>query len=83
MSCSTVPQLTVEHVEDKYRPLFHFTPKTAWMSNWRYGALVPTIQFRGAMALPRELKLFSTDEGIFASAAPYLKFLLSEKSLNQ
>ena len=42
----------------------------AWMSNWRYGALVPTRQFRGAMALPRELKLFSTDEGIFASAAP-------------
>ena len=42
----------------------------AWMSNWRYGALVPTRQFRGAMALPRELKLFSTKDGIFASAAP-------------
>jgi fructan beta-fructosidase len=40
------------------------------MSNWRYGALVPTRQFRGAMALPRELKLFSTEDGIFASAAP-------------
>lgn len=42
----------------------------AWMSNWRYGALVPTKQFRGAMALPRELKLFSVDGDVYASSAP-------------
>ena len=41
-----------------------------WMSNWRYGALVPTKQFRGAMALPRELKLFSVDGDVYASSAP-------------
>lgn len=29
----------------------------AWMSNWQYANLVPTMQFRSAMTLPRELEL--------------------------
>ncbi|MHC2184400.1 fructan beta-fructosidase [Rathayibacter agropyri] len=33
----------------------------AWMNNWQYGEEIPTGQWRGAMALPRELTLQSID----------------------
>lgn len=36
----------------------------AWMSNWRYANVVPTESWRGAMTLPRELKLISTKNGV-------------------
>jgi len=36
----------------------------AWMSNWRYANVIPTDGWRGAMTLPRELKLISTTDGI-------------------
>lgn len=75
--CDTPPQVSkwLDYGKDHYAAVTFANTggraiSQAWMSNWRYGALVPTRQFRGAMALPRELKLFSTDEGIFASAAP-------------
>lgn len=42
-----------------------------WMSNWQYAADVPTIQFRSANTLPREIGLFKGDNGeIYASSAP-------------
>lgn len=41
-----------------------------WMSNWQYGNIVPTKQFRSANALPRELRLYTQDGDIFLSAAP-------------
>lgn len=34
-----------------------------WMNNWSYAQLVPTIEWRGAMTLPRELILKNTDHG--------------------
>ncbi len=42
-----------------------------WMSNWQYAAEVPTLQFRSANTLPREIGLFQGSDGeIYASSAP-------------
>ena len=35
----------------------------AWMSNWQYADRVPTMQFRSANSIPRELDLFRDDDG--------------------
>ena len=35
----------------------------AWMSNWEYADAVPTMQFRSANTLPRELDLFRARDG--------------------
>ncbi|MCF0202062.1 MAG: glycoside hydrolase family 32 protein, partial [Bacteroidaceae bacterium] len=34
----------------------------AWMSNWQYATVVPTMQFRSANSLPRDLDLFTGDD---------------------
>lgn len=36
----------------------------AWMSNWKYANETPTETFRGAMTLPRTLKIKRTKEGL-------------------
>lgn len=42
-----------------------------WMSNWQYAAEVPTRQFRSANTLPREVTLFTADDGqIYAASSP-------------
>ncbi len=42
-----------------------------WMSNWQYAAEVPTMQFRSANTLPREIGLFRAADGeLYASSAP-------------
>ncbi len=42
-----------------------------WMSNWQYAAEVPTMQYRSANTLPRELGLFrAADGGLYVSCAP-------------
>lgn len=42
-----------------------------WMSNWQYAAEVPTMQFRSANTLPREVGLFKASDGqIYAASAP-------------
>lgn len=42
-----------------------------WMSNWQYAADVPTVQYRSANTLPREIGLFRAPDGeIYASSAP-------------
>lgn len=42
-----------------------------WMSNWQYAADVPTVQFRSANTLPRDMGLFRGDDGrVYASSAP-------------
>ena len=43
----------------------------AWMSNWQYANEVPTVQFRSANSLPRELGLFRGDDGdIYLKSVP-------------
>ncbi len=39
-----------------------------WMSNWQYANVTPIQQYRGANALPRQLKLFSNDGEVYMSA---------------
>ena len=42
-----------------------------WMSNWQYAADVPTMQFRSANTLPRDMGLFRAPDGeVYASSAP-------------
>ncbi len=42
-----------------------------WMSNWQYAAEVPTMQYRSANTLPREIGLFKAPDGqIYASSQP-------------
>ncbi|MDE6448830.1 MAG: DUF4980 domain-containing protein [Muribaculaceae bacterium] len=42
-----------------------------WMSNWQYAPEVPTMQFRSANTLPREIGLFrDSDTQIYASSTP-------------
>ncbi|MDE5903465.1 MAG: GH32 C-terminal domain-containing protein, partial [Muribaculaceae bacterium] len=42
-----------------------------WMSNWEYAADVPTLQFRSANTLPREIGLFKGADGqVYAASVP-------------
>ena len=41
-----------------------------WMSNWLYGASVPTNPWRSAMTLPRELKLLKVGDTYYIAAEP-------------
>ncbi|PTQ07460.1 glycosyl hydrolase family 32 [Sphingomonas oleivorans] len=41
-----------------------------WMNNWQYANALPTSPWRGAMTLPRELRLIRTDAGLRLSCAP-------------
>ena len=41
-----------------------------WMSNWQYGANVPTRYFRSANAMPRELGLFRDGKEYYVSVWP-------------
>ena len=42
-----------------------------WMSNWQYAPEVPTMQYRSANTLPREMGLFRDNDGqLYASSIP-------------
>ncbi len=41
-----------------------------WMSNWNYAQELPTVQWRNAMTLPRELKLVRAGAGLALLADP-------------
>lgn len=42
-----------------------------WMSNWQYAADVPTMQYRSANTLPRDMSLFRAEDGeIYLASAP-------------
>jgi fructan beta-fructosidase len=41
-----------------------------WMSNWLYANVVPTIKWRSAMTIPRELKLKRVGKNIFVASEP-------------
>lgn len=42
----------------------------AWMNNWAYAERIPTSVWRGAMTIPRELRLVNTDAGVRLAQAP-------------
>ena len=42
-----------------------------WMSNWQYAADVPTVQFRSANTVPREMELFTSPDGeLYVASVP-------------
>ena len=41
-----------------------------WMSNWQYAAEVPTLQFRSANTLPREMGVFKVHDQYYVSSKP-------------
>ena len=56
-----------------------------WMSNWQYAAEVPTMQFRSANTLPRDLSLFRYSDGqYYLASAPSPEMLnLRDHSINK
>jgi fructan beta-fructosidase len=40
------------------------------MSNWDYGKVVPTVDWRSAMTIPRELRLEHVGDRIFLASTP-------------
>ena len=68
--------LWLDHGPDNYAgTTWNDTPDDArvyigWMSNWEYAADIPTSTWRGAMTLPRELRLVKTPEGARLAQRP-------------
>lgn len=76
---SGVPTKWMDYGKDHYATVsFAHAPQNrhtviVWMSNWQYANDVPTLQFRSANALPRDIDLFIDDQGIYrmgVSASP-------------
>lgn len=44
-----------------------------WMSNWAYGQLVPTSEWRGAMTIPRNLSLVHVGDEIYVTSKPVVE----------
>jgi levanase/fructan beta-fructosidase len=42
----------------------------AWMSNWQYAGVVPTMQFRSANSISRDLGLFTSGDETYMSCVP-------------
>lgn len=57
----------------------------AWMSNWQYANDVPTMQFRSANSIPRDLSLYELDGTVFLQSRPSdeLLALRQEKTVSQ
>lgn len=51
-----------------------------WMSNWSYASEVPTDPWRGAMTLPRELRLIQTKSGLRLASPLVKEFELLRKN---
>ena len=47
----------------------------AWMSNWQYANSVPTMQFRSANSVPRDLNLFEYQGETYCSVTPSKELL--------
>lgn len=56
-----------------------------WMGNWQYAAEIPTMQFRSANTLPRDLSLFRYSDGqYYLASAPSPEMLnLRDQSINK
>lgn len=51
-----------------------------WMSNWQYAQLVPTVNWRSAMTVPRELHLEKGDGKFFLTSKPVAELNALSKS---
>ncbi|MCQ2148141.1 MAG: glycoside hydrolase family 32 protein, partial [Bacteroidales bacterium] len=50
-----------------------------WMSNWQYGAIVPTKYFRSANSFPRVLGLYKEGKEFYVSVNPVAELSVLEK----
>ncbi len=76
-TCDSAPEVTkwMDYGKDHYATVsFSNAPDDrttvlAWMSNWEYANDVPTMQFRSANSLPRDLYLFKAPDGEYYLAS--------------
>lgn len=54
-----------------------------WMSNWDYANFVPTVNFKAAMTVPRELKLANNGKHIVLANAPVEEVLELRKATEE
>jgi levanase/fructan beta-fructosidase len=81
--CESKPEVTkwLDFGKDHYATVsFYNAPDNrrvvlAWMSNWQYANQVPTMQFRSANSIPRDLGLFSYGEETYVSVVPSVEML--------
>ena len=82
-TCESMPKVTkwLYYGKDHYATVsFYNAPENrrvvlAWMSNWQYANQVPTLQFRSANSIPRDLGLFQYGEETYLSAVPSKEML--------
>ena len=82
-TCESMPKVTkwLDYGKDHYATVsFYNAPENrrvvlAWMSNWQYANQVPTLQFRSANSIPRDLSLFHYGEETYLSAVPSKEML--------
>ncbi len=81
--CESKPEVTkwLDFGKDHYATVsFYNAPDNrrtvlAWMSNWQYANQVPTLQFRSANSIPRDLGLFEYKGETFVSVLPSKEML--------
>lgn len=77
-TCESKPEVTkwMDYGKDHYATVtFDNAPNgrhvaLAWMSNWQYANQVPTLQYRSANSIPRDLGLFEYEGNTYCSVTP-------------
>ena len=54
-----------------------------WMSNWQYANNVPTLQYRSANTIARDLSLFKQDGSVFLKSEPCKEMVDARKNARQ
>ena len=82
-TCDSKPEVTkwMDYGKDHYATItFDNAPDgrhvaIAWMSNWQYANQVPTMQFRSANTIARDLGLFEYKGEVYCSVTPSREYL--------
>ena len=77
-TCESAPEVTkwMDYGKDHYATVtFDNAPggrhvAMAWMSNWQYAAQVPTMQYRSANSVPRDLDLYEYEGQTYCGVTP-------------
>lgn len=77
-TCESAPEVTkwMDYGKDHYATVtFDNAPDgrhvaMAWMSNWQYANLVPTMQYRSANSVPRDLDLYEYEGQTYCGVTP-------------
>ena len=91
-TCESAPEVSkwMDYGKDHYATVtFSNAPDNrvialAWMSNWQYANQVPTMQFRSANSVPRDLDLFQYNGETYVGVTPSKELLaLRGKTVKQ